>query len=348
MANKQHLDILKDGLGAWGQWRVENPQVVPDLSGAELFGVNLTYANFDGVIIRNALLNFADLSDATFRRADLRNSDLLNARLLSTDLAHASLDQTVLDGANFDSANLTHVSFRGAHLIRTNFVGANLSHADFTGSVVGGVIFADNDLSTVSGLDDLIYAGPATVGIDTMYRSKGKIPALFLGRVGVPDTLITLMSGLTGNAFEFYSCFISHSAKDKRFCDRLYSDLQSNSVRTWYFPEDATWGEPVWREIDRGIRLYDKLVVVCSRDSLQSGPVLREIERALNREDRETKNILFPIRLDDYIFDGWKHERKDDVLKKVVGDFQGWGGSVKKYENAFARLLKSLQSPEDR
>jgi len=39
-------------------------------------------------------------------------------------------------------------------------------------------------------------------------------------------------------------------------------------------------------KIDRS-QVCDKLGVVCSENSLQSGPVFREIERGLQREDRE-------------------------------------------------------------
>jgi len=67
-------------------------------------------------------------------------------------------------------------------------------------------------------------------------------------------------------------------------------------VRCRDFPEDAKWGESVWGEIDRTIKVYDKLVVICSSSSLKSEPVIREIERALQREDREHRHILFPIR----------------------------------------------------
>ena len=74
----------------------------------------------------------------------------------------------------------------------------------------------------------------------------------------------------------------------------------------------------------------------------------REIERALNREDKEGKNILFPIRIDDYIFEHWEHERKADVLRKVVGDFSGWDKDAAKYEMAFERLLKGLQAESAR
>jgi hypothetical protein len=32
--------------------------------------------------------------------------------------------------------------------------------------------------------------------------------------------------------------------------------------------------------------------------------------------------VLFPIRLDDYIFTGWNHYHKADVLAKNVEDFR--------------------------
>jgi hypothetical protein len=112
------------------------------------------------------------------------------------------------------------------------------------------------------------------------------------------------------------------------------------------FSEDAKWGEAVWGGIDRGIKYYDKLVVVCSENSLQSPAVLREIERGLQREDREKKNVLFPITIDDYIFDKWDHPRKADVLSKVGGDFRQWNDPA--YQKSLARLLKHLQATDSK
>ena len=86
-------------------------------------------------------------------------------------------------------------------------------------------------------------------------------------------------------------------------------------------------------------------MVICSKDSLQSVPVIREIERALQREDREHKNVLFPIRIDDYLFDEWDHARKADVVSKVAGDFRGWD-SLATYSKAFPRFLDALNRPQ--
>jgi len=130
-----------------------------------------------------------------------------------------------------------------------------------------------------------------------------------------------------------------------RLAQELYADLQAKSVRCWKFDENAKWGEPVWGEIDTAIRHYDKLVVICSKDSLQSVPVIREIERALQKEDREHRDVLFPIRIDDYLFEKWDHPRKADVVSKVIGDFRG-SGNLATYSKAFPRFLDALNRPQ--
>jgi hypothetical protein len=62
-------------------------------------------------------------------------------------------------------------------------------------------------LSDVLRLDDIRHLTPSHISIDTIYRSKGKIPEPFLRRAGVPENFITYMRSLTGSAFEFYSRF---------------------------------------------------------------------------------------------------------------------------------------------
>ena len=86
-------------------------------------------------------------------------------------------------------------------------------------------------------------------------------------------------------------------------------------------------------------------MVICSQHSLESPPVIREIERALQKEDREHRNVLFPIRVDDYLFDEWDHPRKADVVSKVIGDFRG-SGNLATYAKAFPRFLDALNRPQ--
>ena len=270
----------------------------------------------------------------------MREADLSGAILPRADLTEADLGGADLSGAILSRAKLNATDLSGAKLRR-----ASLGECDLTKCIFKYTIFADCDLSGAVGLETTLHLGPSTIGVDTIIRSQGKIPEAFLKGAGVPEIWITYAKSLIENPIEFYSCFIAHSGKDQEFCDRLYADLKTKDVRCWYFPEDATWGKSVWGEIDQSIHIYDKLVVVCSENSLTSGPVIREIERALQREDQEKREVLFPIRIDDYLFDKWDHPRKADVVAKVVGDFRNWKDHDS-YRKNFDKLLKALNRPQ--
>lgn len=53
-------------------------------------------------------------------------------------------------------------------------------------------------------------------------------------------------------------------------------------------------------------------------------------------------SVLFPVTLDRYIFDEWQHERKADVLRKVVVDAEGWKKVKGKYRDLLERLKRDL------
>ncbi|MEW5702425.1 MAG: toll/interleukin-1 receptor domain-containing protein [Candidatus Zixiibacteriota bacterium] len=139
-----------------------------------------------------------------------------------------------------------------------------------------------------------------------------------------------------------YTCFISFNDADDTFSERLYDDLQAKGVRCWRWKEDAPWGKTLMRSVDEAIRLYDKLIVICSEHSLKAEPVVREIERALQKEQRENKEVLFPIRVDDAVF-SWKHELQADVARKYIGDFTHWH-EPKAYTKALERLIRDLRT----
>jgi hypothetical protein len=64
MANQEHLDILKQGVQIWNQWREEHPDIEPDLSKAALRGADLSEADLIGATLSKADLSGADLSKA--------------------------------------------------------------------------------------------------------------------------------------------------------------------------------------------------------------------------------------------------------------------------------------------
>ena len=62
----------------------------------------------------------------------------------------------------------------------------------------------------------------------TLERS-GPLPLAFLRGVGLPDNLIDYLPSLLNQPIQFYSCFISYSAKDQEFAERLHADLQNKA-----------------------------------------------------------------------------------------------------------------------
>lgn len=332
MANPDHLAVLNRGVLAWNEWRKANASILPDLRRAKLRLASLSEAVFDDTNLYRADLAGAVLRNSTFRGAVLGGADLTKADLSHANLGGAHLGRAILDGA----------TLIGAQLRGTDLYSAEIGAADFTGADVGWVVFGNVDLRNTIGLETVHHAGPSTIGIDTIQRSHGRIPAVFLRGAGVTHDFITYSESLLSNRPEFSSCFISHSHEDQDFSDRLYHDLRDRDIRVWYFPEHATPGRDVWDEIDEVIKRFDKLIVVCSRHSLTSGPVIREIVRALDREDKELSEVVCPIRIDEYIFNGWQHARRLDVLQKVVADFSGWRENPAHYLNSLVKLVTAL------
>ncbi len=95
-----------------------------------------------------------------------------------------------LDGANLSEANLAQAILSGANLSGANLSEADLIWADLSYVSCNSTVFANVDLSDVKGLDSVVHYGPSTIGIDTLIRSKGKIPEVFLRGCGVPESLI--------------------------------------------------------------------------------------------------------------------------------------------------------------
>ena len=344
MDDAEHLTILKKGVKTWNAWREENPDVKPDLSnadlnGASLEGANLRGANLRGAHLRGAHLMFADLSVADLSKADLSVANLILTHLDGTDLSGADLS-----GANLILTHLDGTDLSGADLSAANLSGANLSGANLSDAVLAWTTLADIKLSTVRGLDTVKHRGPSTIGIDTIYKSRGNIPEVFLRGCGVPDTFIKYMASLVDKPSEFYSCFISYSTKNQDFADRLYADLQAKGVRCWFAPEDLKIGDRFRQRIDESIKLYDKLLLILSQESMASQWVEAEVDAALEKERRqEGRTVLFPVTIDSAAWDTDQAWASFIRRNRHIGAFSNWKDHDA-YKNAFDRLVRDLKA----
>jgi hypothetical protein len=362
MDRDEALELLRGGQEGVAEWNRRRADKVdfPILGAAELRGANLGGANLSGANLMGAQLSWANLKMADLRGVQFNLANLMSADLSGANLTAAHLDGAILIGANLIGANLDGADLILVNLMMANIRGANLSEANLSGTNLtkaylhganlakancSAAIFADLDLSNIKGLESIVHKGPSSVGINTIVRSGGNIPEVFLRGCGVPENLIQSLPLVLNSTepIQFYSCFISYSSKNQEFAEHLHADLQAKGVRTWFDEDDLKTGDKIRPRINEAIRAHDKLLLVLSEQSIASDWVEGEVEAALERERRENRTVLFPIQLDDSIREtptAWaSHVRQT----RHILDFRGWENHTA-YQNAFARLLRDLKS----
>jgi len=247
-------------------------------------------------------------------------------------------------------ANLTEVNLKNAWLLDAILLGTNIAKADFNNVKLGDTSFVCVDFSQTKNLETCEHLGPSYIDYQTMMRSKS-IPKEFLKGIGLQSLFIEYLYSFQSEPWQFYSCFIAYSEKDKVFSKKLYNSLRRKRIMCWRWRENAPWSGKIREEIDRAIFNYDKLLITCSENSLKSPQVIREIERAIQKEDELRKQnpkakVLFPISIDNYLFDEWDHYLKNYLLEYFVGDFRAWH-KPQKYATALDRLVTNLKRESD-
>lgn len=151
MAQRDHISKLRQGVVAWNEWREQEPAVVPDLSGADLSGIDASAACFDRSLLRGATFNEARLREATFNKADLEeakfeHADLYKAEFKEARARAANFAASLLSVAKFDNAILVGATFALARLVETSFHNAWMAFADLRQVAAKEAYFRGADL----------------------------------------------------------------------------------------------------------------------------------------------------------------------------------------------------------
>ncbi len=367
MVDEELVELLKTDVEAFNARGVSEPNLIgANLSRANLSRANLYRADLSGADVTGADLSYANLSGAHLLRTNLSGASLEWARLTVAKLSDANLTQANLHAADLSearlaNANLSGVSLVGAKLVGSYLGGANLDGADLTMATLAQTVFASVELRNTHGLEAADQLGPCFVDTSTLALSRGQIPEVFLRGCGLSRWEILMAQcydpdmtpGRWANELDpqFFDerfrgpmfargVFISYSHADARFADKLYAQFANNGCPCWLDRHDMVAGD-MQQQIHRALRRQDVVVVVLSKDSIESDWVELELETARGLEKERGSDVLCPVALDD----SWRAKTDGDVLwrqlrKKLVIDFSSW--KTKAFSTAFDKLYRGV------
>ncbi|MCI0798960.1 MAG: toll/interleukin-1 receptor domain-containing protein [Chloroflexi bacterium] len=356
-----------------------------DLMGAMMARANLSNCRMNPCHLYRANLTQADLSRALLNGANLRGANLTGADLSDADLDRAILSDANLTGANLTGANLARVNFAGANLTDANLTGANLNRAalnrvnmanstlrsadfyeavfnnavltgaDFDGSIIGYTVFQNCDFRGAVGLENVRHDAPSTIGVDTLYRSRGHIADAFLRSSGLPEALCGFQQTILDGPDFPGDCFISCASDDTPFAQTLMADLQEKGIRCWVFSEDARGSALVERhstsdqeEVERWVRDYDKLVVVCTEAALENETLRNDIIQAQEMQQNKDQWTLFLVTPDSTLTQSRARLARTLSSEHVIFELQQRESDPEEYQKGLTRLADGLRENQPR
>ncbi|MDA1128701.1 MAG: pentapeptide repeat-containing protein [Chloroflexi bacterium] len=334
-----------------------------DLSGANLQGAhlsrsNLSRANFTGANMAGCGLGRTNLSNSSLKLADLKGADLSFANLTYADLEKADLSGTDLTQTNLSWANLNGANLRGARLIGANLDMADLTGADLRGATIiktrlnsaslnnaicGVTTFANCDLTRTIGLELIQHSGPSMISLDTLSRSKGQVPTIFLEGAGVDPALIAAQDAIRSSRTTFTRVLLLGSESDGEFAAKVKASLAEARVPSWIIAaDDEALLQSGEITLDSGV-YYDRLVLLCTTESLESAHTSRYFGSLLNGSGFSLGDTLITVAADETFYK--REDRLCSGLREgVVVDFRGWVDETR-YKDAITTLVGEITGP---
>ena len=261
-------------------------------SGAVFTRSDLRGSNLNNADLRGANLTNCDIAFSTLVGANLAGADLSEADLTMSDLTDANLSGARLNAACLDVANLTRCDLRHTSLVRTR-----LDRTLLEDGLVDMTLFADCDLSAVLCLETLHHEGPSIVGADTLARSGGSLPEVFMRSAGVPPDFINGRASLLQQETPHRRVLLIGSAVDANLVDWLEYELRQRGLQCWSLladDEETIYNSQVIPPMSR-FRNYDRVALLCSGEALESPACWRLYREIMQRQSDSAARRVYIV-----------------------------------------------------
>ncbi len=350
MEREEALELLRGGPEGVAKWNAAREEVgfkLPRLNGANLRAAKLRRTNLQGADLSGADLSGADLVTANLAEANLSEARLGGAQLAVAILIGADLRGADLRAAELVMANLVHANMAGADLFRADLSGANLvkavlREANLKDAFASGTNI-QAELGDAIGLHELHHGGPSGISFPALQSFGEEVPEGFLRGIGFDDPTIEFLDAHLGTPIRFYSAFISYSHQDMAFARQLHDRLQGSGVRCWRDEKDVDIGERIRRVVNDAIRMKDRVILCCSKTSLESEWVKEELTAAIEREREIGRDIVLPLDVDGHLLNGYGGEFLGVLKQRLAADFAGWEKDATKFDQQLERVVKALR-----
>ena len=85
MAHNDHVIILKQGVHVWNKWRIDNPDVIPQLSRIDFGDLIGVHNDLTGINLSNGYIESSSLFEMNFENSNFESAILQNANCYSTN-----------------------------------------------------------------------------------------------------------------------------------------------------------------------------------------------------------------------------------------------------------------------
>jgi hypothetical protein len=161
------------------------------------------------------------------------------------------------------------------------------------------------------------------IDFQTILKSDKIDPIVLEKCFGINESIIKDKIAQIATKIEYQTIFISYSFKDKQFANNLNKSLIRKGVVTFLWENDAPGGKDLKKIMRENIKEKDRLLFIASENSLRSKACQYELLEGSKKQEQLWQEILFPIHIDNYLFEIEKDEikpieKQDEYWKNIL------------------------------